>query len=889
MKKLLVILSFLLIHTASRAQYASLNIDYETSAALTAAYGAAYGTEKEIDDLWGDMLEHYTHASIATAGIFATKYMDRKALKKALFSSVESYYYRHIYNMVANRITPKILSVAYLCIQNPEGALYWGPYLLKVTTEVRQLCTIFACVATNGKLSFRDLPFLEITQQFKNLFDLEHLGGIDWPNFWNNISSFGSGLTKDDILNDFNDLYSAAVSVASAGGAVLDSMWVQGSAVGNVLKGSPREMLKKAKDVRNIYREYDSTGEIRNKVQAELNAQGDSTALARLFDVNNLNITQYIQDFINQLQGQYYRMRGVIYWDDSGSELLASWDPIDNSTDHGKDCIVNGWEGWFLVNTNNRNYVPDASVLEAAKASTANACGWSQERCDQLNAEQDWYHYYISQWLECYYIYRNGDPNNVVGWSFSYHTRVYRSWNHYEEVYEDWFDSQTMQLSSWKAAMQLKLDEIIERDMYDNGSAVEGYENVTTNDGQTVTLHREDDHAHHNYKLKYDSRSNYNVADAQRMQGVTAVSFILKCHDGAALANGEFNFKINRHMKDWDWYDKIPVIQEEAMATSITHSDDLSQYSNQIKDLELKITQLKSDIQSKQQEQSVLLEQMRSIPVGHPRYAELRGQYDDIQTEIDALKRDLSSAEVGLTAAQNAYNQMYAEYQADIDEVQHIPGVMQQVALAHGIEWDDEGHWEGLTFVRDGVIKAIGNVHIRFKAWYDHSGPSETWVDCWLFTLRIHRERPYFKWSLEGDYDSETTVDLLNFANNTPAEDIAAAVNQRQSELQAEYPSCTVEWKSETRPGQEVEDDDNDIHLLWAADRLAIAREVDGRLTKIFAELVLAEKFLHARKSLLDMLLTPFVDAYRQGMHGAVASESYRKWRHNAYMRREEE
>ena len=43
-------------------------------------------------------------------------------------------------------------------------------------------------------------------------------------------------------------------------------------------------------------------------------------------------------------------------------------------------------------------------------------------------------------------------------------------------------------------------------------------------------------------------------------------------------------------------------------------------------------------------------------------------------------------------------------------------------------------------------------------------------------------------------------------------------------------------------------------HLLWSSDRLEIAREVDSRITMIYADLVSLEKMMHYKRSIIDVL-----------------------------------
>ncbi len=44
------------------------------------------------------------------------------------------------------------------------------------------------------------------------------------------------------------------------------------------------------------------------------------------------------------------------------------------------------------------------------------------------------------------------------------------------------------------------------------------------------------------------------------------------------------------------------------------------------------------------------------------------------------------------------------------------------------------------------------------------------------------------------------------------------------------------------------------IICLWSSDRLEIARQIDTRLTNIYADLVSLEKMMHYKHSIIDML-----------------------------------
>lgn len=871
MKRWFILLGLIVLSALSMKgmKYVSINVDYKTSAVMAATLAEEAGVEALAKEQWNKIFEHYTVAEVASAGIFGSKWLDRQALKKeGIFGGTEeNWYYQHIRLMVAQRIMPRIFSVGSLMIKSPDKAIYWGPYLLKVTEEVKQLCMIFQCVCANGKVSFADLGFLAIADELRAIFDLAHFGGVDWKNLWENITNLPS-ISKDDLADDFTDLIAAGTVVASAGSSMLDSLWVSASKSGQIFHMKPREIWNLGREYKNIYESLNTPQEIKDALMAHIGST-DSLGVARLFRLDNYNITNYISDYLHQLTNDYYRQRWYIYWQESGSEQLASWDPPRDPNDPTHDhFILNGEGGWYKINTNDKNYGqhPDANVIAAAKAATAAACGWSQERCDQLNAEQDWYYYYISQWLESCYIYQ-GSQDNVVGWSFSYHTRVYRSWNHYKEVYEEYLDTKNTSEAAFRAHMERKLQEFKDQDMIDNSYT----------DANGVTHSADGVHLH--YYIGKDSKQYYSVADENRMRNCTTVSFIQRCDGGSNIMQGKTDWKVDKHHPDWEDY------KREAMATSVENDgDDLSQFRNAMNSTQ-------NEINSKQNQINTLEARNRELNTLIARssdYNEIQTYQNEIRTNretISQLKREKQDLESQLAETRNQYNIAYAEYSSQSDGCYRIPAIMREVETSYDIEWTGDAYWEGygdgMTYVRPGKMPSL-DINVQFRAKLNKTR-GETWVDCWFFSLRTHRSILQIDWVLNSDYSSEDLVDLMTFDDSATESEKTAAVNQRLAELQAESPDCTIELKYQYSSSEEVEDNDNALHLLWMSDRLRIAREVDSRLTRIHAQLVLLEKYLYSKQSLMDYLLTPFVNAYQQGMHGSVANASFRRWRQSSY------
>lgn len=95
----------------------------------------------------------------------------------------------------------------------------------------------------------------------------------------------------------------------------------------------------------------------------------------------------------------------------------------------------------------------------------------------------------------------------------------------------------------------------------------------------------------------------------------------------------------------------------------------------------------------------------------------------------------------------------------------------------------------------------------------------------------------------------------------------------------ADLPSCsiTVRYNYSTQVADE-EDDEDGIHLLLASDRLQVARNVEQELTKIFAQLVLIEKVMTQRESILDFLKRQIIEVVSREGRTDIADYALRRW-----------
>ena len=392
MKRYLIILTlYLCAVIPTMAQYYSVNYDKRTVAEMTAAFATEAATEAYYAQQVAKIREHYQAAEVAAAGIFTSKFLDRKALTNLGLwtSATENYYYRRIYNMVSAKIMPKIWTVAGMMLKSPQNALYWGSYLYKVCEETKTLCYQFESIVTNSTLSFKDIAFLEINQELAAILKLSELGNVDWEKLFDNFSDIGSNFTKENLNEDINNLYAMGVNLAAAGA---------GNAVGSILGNSNFDdsMMNKASSVieiaENVYGLYNNLST--NAGNTILQFVGGRDSIANLFSLSNYNLTSWITDYAREGMGQYYTQRWYIYRVDAGNVTLCDYyPPTDN------DAVIKG-DHWYRISTKDKNYSPTSAEREAALRNSENHAGWSRSQVQQLNNSNDGFKYSMT-----YYIY----------------------------------------------------------------------------------------------------------------------------------------------------------------------------------------------------------------------------------------------------------------------------------------------------------------------------------------------------------------------------------------------------------------------------------------------------------------------------------------------------
>jgi len=833
---LIIIAIATLFARPAHAQYYSVNVDAKTVAAMVAAYGTGAVAEVYYDEQVQAILKHYKASEVATAGIFASKFLERKALTDlGIWSSAtENYYYRRIYHLVAHKIIPKTWVVAKLMLRSPQTALHWGSYLMKVCDDTKSLCMQFESIVTNSTLSFSDIAFLEINEEIASVLKLSEIGNVDWQRLFDDIAKASGNFTKENLKADLDNLYRIGAGLATSGITNIGNALLQQNSFHELMNGKVSKVI-------DIYEHYSGLFEQleNNAGQTILGIVGGEENVAGLFKFSDYNLTSWITDYLDETAGNYYTQRWYIARRDRGSVTLCDYEPPtdDNS-------ILEGGE-WVRFKTSDPNFSPNASQKEQILSNSERYAGWSRSRVQQLNNANDGYNYTISHYQSSYIIKRG---NKQIKKAYACKIHVTKSWNNEEVVYEDVFDSYSMDLNTFKAQLNARLSEFNDNE--------DGYV----------------------YYIASDSRNYYQATNEEKLKGCETVTISVTCSDGATLGQGTTQYKCRKCGKTLNAHSK-----ECAMKTTAESEElDLSELDALQQEADNKVYSLQSQISTLEKENESLIKQIANASVEDA--VPLRQKYNENRTEIERLKQELATWQQKQSEIAQAKEEAQGDNDVPTDDYYRLPAIMQDCKTAYDITWQGEGSWNGYTYVRKGTIPNINGI-ITFKATLKIARKPK-----YFLGIKIHRAILQISWELTTEYSDTHVVEVMNLDPGMSDKEKEKQVNKRISEIAKEYPKCKITTEyARTAPQEDTKTNDM-YHLLWSSDRLEIAREVDSRLTKIYADLVSLEKMMHYKRSIIDVLkdVLPPVDD-EQGRRLSLVEECHDRWMENARNRQSKE
>lgn len=831
MKRLLLILTIVSVSLCQsvHAQYYSVNYDTRTVAAMVAAFGTEAVAEGYYREQVDDILKHYTAAEVAAAGIFASKFLEHKALTDLGIwnSRTENYYYRRIYRMVAEKIMPKIWVVAKQMLHSPQTAIYWGSYLMKICDDTKSLCMQFESVVTNSTLTFSDIAFLEINPDITPLLKLSEAGNIDWQRIMDDLAHVPNRFTRENLQNDLDNLYNMGVGLATAGIANIGDVLLPQSAFHELMNGK----------LGAIVTLYDHYGGLLEQAENGIGAMlldkiGGTDNVAGLFGFGNYDLAGWMSDYLSEATGSYYTQRWYIARRDQGSVSLCDYYPPtdDNS-------ILNG-SAWVRFNTSDPNFYPNASQREQVLANSENHASWSRNRVQQLNNRNDGFSYSINYWMSAYIISKK---NKQTKKAYAYEIHVSKSWNKEEVVYEDVFDSYSMDLNTFRAQLNVRLAEFNENE-----------------DGYT-------------YYLSSGARNYYQATDAAKLKGCESVTISVTCSDGVTLGQGSTQYKCRKCGSSLNAHTK-----ECAMQTSVTENNlDLSELDAMLSEANTKVSALEAQIRALEDENAILLKKISTASIEDA--AVYRQQYNANKTRIDGLKGELAEWKKKQSDYIQAKSEAADDNSVATDDYYRIPAIMQDCKAAYSLTWQDSGAWNGYSYIRKATMPNINGI-VTFRATVSIARKPK-----YFLGIKIHRAIIQIRWELTSEYSDTHVADVLTLDPNLSDAEKSKIVNDRIAEIAREHPSCKITTEyARTTPAEDTPTGDI-YHLLWSSDRLEIAREVDSRITKIYADLVSLEKMMHYKRSIFDVMkdVLPGLDM-DAGRRMTLVKECHDRWVENA-------
>lgn len=856
MRRIIVLILMSAVIQTVSAGWHNINVDFTTITAMGTAYGVEGAEEGNTATALDSIFQHYKSGNIAMAGIFVSKKNDRDAMRNpGLFASEENYYYKRIYSLVKDGIMPKFITVAAKFLKYPENVLYWGPYLLKTTSNVENLCKEFELVATNGKRSFKDIKFLVVSDDLKKLFDLAQLGNVDWKALLDKLGDFGKDLSKEDLKKDmkhFGDV------IASAGQQTVDANLEKASKIGNIFHSSTDSIWMMYDKFRETYEQVKNGAKVKDLLMQVI-VTPDAAGVARLFKIDDYNLTGYITNYLKELKGQYYTQRWYIYTEDSGTKVICTYKP-DSYEDRNDSRWNTAWNHYISPKDNEYCHSLTTAEKNEIKNKANSLSGWNQEKVNVYNQNNPGHTCSITYTLN----HEDRRESYKHGWGsthhkrhcfYSYSVKVVDSWYIKHEIYEETFDSQSMDKETFEAKLKARLKSY--------------NDNLDPNDENYGMV----------YKLGSDAPRFYTMADEKKLEGCNTVSFVANCSGGANLGEGSFNWKENSKSQKGSLTEQS---KQFAMANNPDQSSDggdkellqqKQQYTNEV-------NSLKKQISANDKKQQDLIDRIRAAKQAnnYPLANRLQKEYDSLDATNAQLQNQLSVAQNNLNQTNQALTEYYNDMSDNLDGAYRIPSNMRELQAMYKLQWQDEGEWVNgsgeYTFVRHAYCPSA-KANVTYTAVLKLVRKPK-----YFLGIRIHRPILSVDFTLSGNSSAENVVEVMKLDMKKTEKERTEEVNKRLKELMKDMPDCSISIRYEYSNKVDTSDDesDNSIHLLWASDRLDIARDVEYQLTEIYAQLVFLEHVMQARQSLLDFLKHQILDVVTRSGRGTIAEYCLQRW-----------
>ncbi len=820
MKRLVIIIfSLLLSLMEAKAAYVHVDYDYEGATLAEAAYVSLAKAENLNVQSIVDILDHYTSAEVASAGIWLSKFLERKALKnEMIFSSAENHYYKVILFLVTKRITPRIIRIGSELLHYPEQFLYWGPFLFKTCEDVMNLCAQFEAIVTNAKVGFSGVSFVQLNPALQEYFDFSKLGNVNWQQMWDRLTNFPTP-KWEDFREDFKELFGkvSPVNLAIAGE---ENIKGHASHIFDKFAEAPESLPELFDQVQDAFHEVTSGAAVKSILEGVIGDLKDSLAFERLFDVSQYNVGNYINNYVNQLKGQFYTQRWYIYHEVKGSGSSSPQEQPSYYLQEYSIVLVSGGS--------------EVSVLYSQIYDSRNG---------DLDSFMNEFDRKYRKLFPIYGIF--GRLEKKAGEKQIYYLPVTTVPSDDEKIidYEDLFDSRTNH------------EAIFEKEFEQRRKTLEKDQEVS----DPLMLVR--------YYIGKDEKHYYELESTVTVRNAGSASFTVTCRDQVELAKGGFNFKVNERYNESKMneyaYPKglIPEKQPE----------DTSLWEEKIEDYERRIRENEDSIFKYQSLAKELLA-IADTTTNVTEKKNLQRQASDMTRQANRFIQTNVGLQDSLDEVQDIYDKYQVDYADDLDGPYRIPTLENDLAGDFRLHWDAAGTWSGHTYTRPAHIVGMAD-GVRFIAEVSRKRREMRFLG-----IRYHRAIIGVEYRLVSETETSEIVDVIKLTDDMDDQQKAALINNRRSEIQQEFPGCNVQVVKNEKDGIEKESSDEAVHLLWMSDRVALARFIEYRLRQIDGQLSFIERNLYVKKNVLADFKKAFMQGIPRWRTSTPAGAAFQRW-----------
>lgn len=826
--RIVTILLLIFITSNARAQVVidtHINHDEVTAEAMTEGFLGLIAAEEVYSSSVEKIRMDYEASLRATSTIFSQEFLERKAMTALTNwkNSQENYYYRRSHDMVQNHIIPAVWTIGSKMVKDPATALYWGPYMFTTIEDLKNLCYEFESIVTNSTLGFSDIDFIEFNPQIAALFQLSKMGGQDWKSVLQNFSIADDKFAKDNVKAAADNMKNILKNLPNTAVNNVSESVMAGAKFDGDLLSKIESTATVAENVSNLYRQLSQNG-----VQALTSILGIGDGdVSHLFVHSNYDIKEWANDYVREnVLSQYYTQHWYIYTKTLSAPSMKIYNPDPDK------YLEKPWSGFktkdgvLSLTDSQKQYLRDL----------ANSwTGWSQQKVEELNRTNDYYHYEISYEL-VQKPYEGAAASNMIAAAYAVYVTSQTVGK--TIVYDEIFDSRTSDWSTFETALNNKLA---------------NYNNNTSGKIYYVTS---------------DDKHYYQAATEDQLRSCEQVIFSVTCNNETTITDGETKYPCSHVGKEGTLK---PECKECSMLDSEQYTTEEGIINDYIAELNDHITGLRNAIARLEEENRVLTERIKTasqtdIELYQERIA-------DNNAQLAILRKDLDESLDALEGCNNCIEQMEFMDSVQVNVHYRLNNIMLDLQSKYGITWTDQGSWTSYTYRRAGELPSgIGTV--TFTADLQVVKPC-----LYLLGLKLRNGIVLIDWKLDGVIFNDYIAETLTFDESVSDKDKTTQVNNKLSEIMKENPDCYVSVDYIKSAPIDEDNTEDTYHLLWASDRLDIARDIDIRLSKIYADLVVLNKMLSYRYTIAELKQHAMNKLdWEQGKKESVIKESQKRW-----------